>query len=180
MCSAVWHIPFSIIKKCLLRPIRELPSTVWKKVARTTVIKHCQNWLWPWMKFNFFIYYPKMPSGPYYTSRQPTSRIYMLRPSKAGYFLTRFRVLGFQVAQLVTNSPAMRETGVRSLSGEEPLEKAKAPTPVFWPGEPHGLHRPWGCGESDAPERLSLSPLQITINCTHAKKRLKGNALFTL
>ena len=68
----------------------------------------------------------------------------MLRPSKAGYFLTRFRVLGFQVAQLVTNSPAMRETGVRSLSGEEPLEKAKAPTPVFWPGEPHGLHRPWG------------------------------------
>ena len=126
MCSAVWHIPFSIIKKCLLRPIRELPSTVWKKVARTTVIKHCQNWLWPWMKFNFFIYYPKMPSGPYYTSRQLTSRIYMLCPSKAGYFLTRFRVLGFQVAQLVTNSPAMRETGVRSLSGEEPLEEGTA------------------------------------------------------
>ena len=31
------------------------------------------------------------------------------------------------VAQLVKNPPAMRETWVRSLGGEDPLEKGKAP-----------------------------------------------------
>ena len=129
MCSAIWHIPFSIIKKCLLRPIQELPSTVWKKVARTTVIKHCQNWLWPWMKFNFFIYYPKMPSGPYYTSRQPTSRIYMLRPSKAGYFLTRFRVLGLLPGGSAGNELTCNERDRGSIS-----EWGRAP------GEGQGSH----------------------------------------
>ena len=40
------------------------------------------------------------------------------------------------VAQLVKNLPAMRETLVGSLGWEDPLEK---PTPVFWPGEFHGI-----------------------------------------
>ena len=31
------------------------------------------------------------------------------------------------------------------------------PTPLFWPGEFHGLYGPWGCKESDMTERLSLS-----------------------
>ena len=26
------------------------------------------------------------------------------------------------------------------------------PTPVFWPGEFHGLYSPWGCKESDMTE----------------------------
>ena len=30
---------------------------------------------------------------------------------------------------------------VQSLSWEDPLEKGRLPTPVFWPGEFHGLHR---------------------------------------
>ena len=34
--------------------------------------------------------------------------------------------LGFPVAQLVKNPPAMRETWVRSLGWEDPLEKRKA------------------------------------------------------
>ena len=34
--------------------------------------------------------------------------------------------LGFPVAQLVKNLPAMRETWVRSLGWEDPLEKGKA------------------------------------------------------
>ena len=29
--------------------------------------------------------------------------------------------------------------GARSLGWEDPLEKGTAPTPVFWPGEFHGL-----------------------------------------
>ena len=40
------------------------------------------------------------------------------------------------VAQTVKNLPAMQETGVQSLSQEDPLEKE--PTPVFWPGKSHG------------------------------------------
>ena len=60
------------------------------------LLKHCQNWLWPWMKFHFFIYYPKMPSGPYCTSRQLTSRIYMLCSLKNRLFFNScFKVLGF-------------------------------------------------------------------------------------
>ena len=43
------------------------------------------------------------------------------------------------VAQLVKNPPAMWEIWVQSLSWEDPLEKGKVTTPVFWPGEFHGV-----------------------------------------
>ena len=47
------------------------------------------------------------------------------------------------IAQLVKNPPAMQETPVRFLGQEDPLEKGKAThTPVFWPGEFHGLYSP--------------------------------------
>ena len=61
------------------------------------------------------------------------------------------------VAQLVKNLPAMWETWVWSLGWEDPLEKEGLPTPVFWPGEFHGLYNPWGCKESDTTEWLSFS-----------------------
>ena len=60
------------------------------------------------------------------------------------------------VAQLVKNLPAMWETWVQSLGLEDPLEKAKLPIPVLWPGEFHELCSPWGYKESDMTERLSL------------------------
>ena len=60
------------------------------------------------------------------------------------------------VAQLVKNLPAMRETWVRSLGWEDPLEKGMATHSVCWPGEFHGLHSIWGCEELDATELLSL------------------------
>ena len=49
--------------------------------------------------------------------------------------------------------PAMRETWV----GKIPWGRERLPTPVFWPGEFHGLCRPWGCKESYMTERLPLS-----------------------
>ena len=55
------------------------------------------------------------------------------------------------MAQLVKNLPAMQETWVQSLGWEDPLEKGKA-TPVFWPGEFHGLYSPWARKESDTTE----------------------------
>ena len=62
------------------------------------------------------------------------------------------------VSQLVKNLPAVQEILVQSLVWEDPLEKGKAiPTPVFWPGECHGLYSPWGHKELNTAERLSLS-----------------------
>ena len=63
------------------------------------------------------------------------------------------------VAQLVKNPPAMRETWVGSLGWEDPWRRERLLTPVFWPGEFHGLYRLWGCKESDTTERLEPSSL---------------------
>ena len=65
------------------------------------------------------------------------------------------RILNNLWASLVAHShlPAMRETWV----GKIPWRRKWLPTPVFWPGEFHGLHSPWGRKESDTTERLSLS-----------------------
>ena len=57
------------------------------------------------------------------------------------------------VAQLVKNLPAMQDTWVRSLGGEDPLEKERQLTPVFLPGEFHGQrslvgYRPRGSQKS--------------------------------
>ena len=60
------------------------------------------------------------------------------------------------MGQLVKNPPAMRETQVGSLGWEDPLEKGKATTPVFSPGEYQGLYSPWGYKELDSTEWLSL------------------------
>ena len=43
--------------------------------------------------------------------------------------------------------------------GKIPWRREGLPTPVFWPGEFHGLYNPWGHKESDATERHSLKGL---------------------
>ena len=60
------------------------------------------------------------------------------------------------VAQLVKNCACNAEDlslvpGLGRFLGE------RLGTPVFWPGEFHGLHSPWGHKESDMTEQLSLS-----------------------
>ena len=56
------------------------------------------------------------------------------------------------MAQLVKNPPAMQEIWV----GKIPWRKERLPTLVFWPGEFHGLYRPWGGKELDMAEQLSI------------------------
>ena len=51
----------------------------------------------------------------------------------------------------------MWETWVWFLGWEDTLEKGKATTPVFCPGEFQGLYRSWGRKELDMTEPLSLS-----------------------
>ena len=61
------------------------------------------------------------------------------------------------MAQMVKNPPAMWETGVQSLSWEDPLEKAQQPIPVFLPGE-----SPW----TEEPGRLqSMRSQRVGHDC---------------
>ena len=63
-------------------------------------------------------------------------------------FVQIFKSWASLVAQLVKNLPAMWETWV----GKIPWRTERLPNPVFWPGEFHGLYRPWGRKESDTTE----------------------------
>ena len=69
--------------------------------------------------------------------------------------------LGSLGAQMVKNWPDVQETWVRSLGQEDPLEKGMANTPVFLPGESHGLKSLWatvhGVAELNMIEQLTLS-----------------------
>ena len=40
--------------------------------------------------------------------------------------------------------------------GRFPWRRERLPTPVFWPGEFHGLYSPWGGKELGMTEQLSL------------------------
>ena len=71
------------------------------------------------------------------------------------------------VAQLVKSLSATCRPGFNLWAGKIPWRRERLPTPIFWPGEFHGLYSPWGRKESDTTERLSLSL------CTNEKMRLQ-------
>ena len=50
-----------------------------------------------------------------------------------------------------------RRPGFDPWVGKIPWRRGWLPTPVFWPGESHGLYSPWDCKELDRTEQLSLS-----------------------
>ena len=58
---------------------------------------------------------------------------------------------------MAKNLPAMQETQGQSLLGKTPWKMEWLPTPVFWPGEFHGLYSPGGRKEPDVTGQLSLS-----------------------
>ena len=76
--------------------------------------------------------------------------------------------------QLVKNPPSIRETWVRSLVWENPLEKESLPTAVFWPGEFNELYSSWGCKESDMTKSLSLNSLFYIHNFQCKKQDKRG------
>ena len=62
------------------------------------------------------------------------------------------------VTQVVKNPPAMWEDLASTPAlGRFPREGERLPTPVFWPGEFHGLYNPWGHKDLGMTERVSLS-----------------------
>ena len=80
------------------------------------------------------------------------------------------------MAQLVKNPPATREAWVQPLGWEDPLEKGKATTPVFWPGEFHALYSPWGRRESTR-RATSLSLSGSIRPAEGEQEKLLGKAL---
>ena len=51
------------------------------------------------------------------------------------------------MAELVKNLRTVWESWVHPWVGRSPWRRERPPTPVFWPGEFHGLYSPWGCKE---------------------------------
>ena len=66
------------------------------------------------------------------------------------------------VAQLVRIHLPCGRPGFDPWVGKIPWKRETLPTPVFRPGEFHGLYSPWGRKESDTTERLSLSLLSFS------------------
>ena len=56
------------------------------------------------------------------------------------------------LAQLVKNPLQCTSPGCDPWVGKIPGRRERLPTPVFWPGEFHGLYSPRGCKESDMTE----------------------------
>ena len=70
--------------------------------------------------------------------------------------------LGFPGGSAGKESPCyVGDLGLIPGLGRSPGEGKGYPTPVFWPGEFHGLCGSWGHKESDITQRLSLSLLKI-------------------
>ena len=65
------------------------------------------------------------------------------------------------VAQMIENLPAMQETGVQSLGGEDHLEKGTATHASIpaWKIPQRSLagYSPWSCDKSDMTEQLTLT-----------------------
>ena len=59
---------------------------------------------------------------------------------------------GFLVVHLVKNPLQCRRPWFDSWVGKIYWRRERLPTPVFWPGEFHGLYSPWGGKESDTTE----------------------------
>ena len=70
------------------------------------------------------------------------------------------------VAQLVKNLPAVRETWVWSLGWEDPWRRERLPTPVFWPGEFHGLYSLYH-GKTGNTERWALRVAIFSLFAKH-------------
>ena len=48
--------------------------------------------------------------------------------------------------------PAVQETWVDPWVDKITLRRERLPTPVFWPGEFHGVYSPWGYRKLDTTE----------------------------
>ena len=74
------------------------------------------------------------------------------------YLSMYINLCGFPDSSVGKQSFCSAETPWDSWVGKIRCKRERLPTPVFWPGEFHGLYSPWGHKEWDTPERLSHGP----------------------
>ena len=81
---------------------------------------------------------------------------------------TAYNVCPTLLCSLIANA-FLLSPGFSSWVGKISRGRERLPTPVFWPGEFHGLYSPWGRKELDTTERLShfdfTSPFSAHIHC---------------
>ena len=78
----------------------------------------------------------------------------------------------FLVAQWVKNRLQCRRTGFDPWVRKIPWRRERLPTPVFWPGEFHGLYRPWGRKESRLSNWVTFTSLDHLILAAATAKSL--------
>ena len=54
-----------------------------------------------------------------------------------------FTIMGLPCGSVVENALAVRDTWASSRIGKIPWQRERLPTPVFWPGEFHGVAKNW-------------------------------------
>ena len=54
-----------------------------------------------------------------------------------------FTIMGLPCGSVVENALAVRDTWASSRIGKIPWQRERLPTPVFWPGEFHGVRKSW-------------------------------------
>ena len=83
------------------------------------------------------------------------TRLYRSLQQRAGSL--NIKRLLLTVAQLVKICLQCRRPEFDPWVGKIPWRRERLPTPVFWPGEFHGLYSTWGRKEPDTTGQLSLS-----------------------
>ena len=111
----------------------------------------CWEFSWrEWIKIPIDKYRHQMTSLPLSLStRQSVSPGPRIIVTLTGFFVDQslilikknFFFLGFLVAQLVKNLPQYGRPGFGPWVGKILWRRERLPTPVFWPGEFHGLYR---------------------------------------
>ena len=84
---------------------------------------------------------------------------HMEREIASGNLLCDTGSSGFPCGSAGKESTCSVRPGFNPWVGKVPWRRERLATPVFWPGEFHGLYSPWGRKESDTTERLTFTNL---------------------
>ena len=128
----------------------------------------CLSSLWLWLRLHPF---PSACSLDALFSSHDSEATFKCKESTIGASL---------VAQMVKNPPAMWETSVLSLGGEDPLGEEMVTTLVLLPGDARGEgslvgYSPWGCKELATTKRLSAA--QRVVGCCISPRSAAPNPL---
>ena len=150
---------------------------------------HIHSFLWKSVPATIFLLLELLPTPPSSLPAEPPGK-----PKNTGVGSLSLLQRIFLI-QESNGSPALQADSLPTeLSGKPPVllqcgrpgfdpwdvripwRRERLPTPVFWPGEFHGLYSPWGSKESATTERLSLSLLCPDPPVSHAGASLPEKA----